>query len=75
MGHSAQLTVTERLHLSPDDPNLLLNEMTWDDPEALAEPYKVTVTYGRDREGSLIEFICHQNDRNEVDEEGNTSAF
>jgi hypothetical protein len=75
MGHSSQLTVTERLQLSPDDPNLLLNEMTWDDPEALAEPYKVTVTYGRDREGSLIEFICHQNDRNEVDEEGNTSAF
>jgi hypothetical protein len=75
MGHSAQLKITERLHLSPEDPNVLVNEMLWEDPDALAEPFRVTVTYGRDREGSLIEFICHENDRNEVDAEGNTSPF
>jgi hypothetical protein len=75
MGHSAKLRITERLHLSPDDPNVLVNEMTWDDPDALEEPFATTVTYGRDREGALIEFICHQNDRNTVDEEGNTRAF
>jgi hypothetical protein len=75
MGHSSALKITERLHLSPNDPNTLINEMTWEDPEALLEPFKTTVTYGRDREGRLIEFICHENDRNEVDAEGNTKAF
>ena len=75
MHHSTRLKITEHIHLSPDDPNVLLNEMTWDDPEALAEPYKTTVTYGRDREGALIEFICFENDRNSVDEDGNTKPF
>lgn len=75
MHHSAKLRVTERIHLSPDDPNVLVNEMTWEDPDALAEPFRTTVTYGRDREGALIEFICFQNDRNTVDEEGNIKPF
>lgn len=75
MHHSSQLKITERIHLSPDDPAILMDEMTWDDPEALVEPYKITVSYRRDREGALIEFICFQNDRNSVDEEGNTRPF
>ncbi len=44
MGHSGALKITERLHLSPDDPNTLVNEMTWEDPEALVEPFRTTVT-------------------------------
>jgi hypothetical protein len=75
MHHSSQLKITERIHLSPDDPDVLVDEMTWDDPEALVEPYHTTVSYRRDREGALIEFICFQNDRNTVDEEGNTKPF
>jgi len=75
MHHSSQLRITERIRLSPDDPDILLDEMTWDDPEALVEPYTITVAYRRDREGSLIEFICYENERNSVDEEGNIKPF
>ena len=72
MPHSAQFRLTERIHLSPDDPDVLVNEMRMEDPEALEEPFEVTVRYRRDRHGSLIEFQCAENDRNPIDEEGNT---
>ena len=72
MPHSAQFRLTERIYLSPEDPNILINEMRMEDPEALEEPFLVTVRYRRDREGSLIEFQCAENDRNPIDEEGNT---
>jgi hypothetical protein len=51
---------------------VLVNEMRMDDPEALDEPFAVTVAYRRDRHGALFEFQCSQNDRNPVDENGNT---
>ena len=70
--HSAQFRLTERIHLSPDDPDVLINEMRMEDPEALEEPFEITVRYRRDREGSLIEFQCAENDRNPIDEEGHT---
>jgi len=51
---------------------VLVNEMRMEDPEALEEPFEVTVRYRRDRYGSLIEFQCAENDRNPIDEEGHT---
>jgi len=72
MPHSARFHLTERIHLSADDPDVLVNEMRMEDPEALEEPFEVTVRYRRDRHGSLIEFQCAENDRNPIDEEGNT---
>ena len=72
MPHSAQFHLTERIHLSAEDPDVLVNEMLMEDPEALEEPFAVTVRYRRDRHGALIEFQCAENDRNPVDEEGNT---
>ena len=39
---------------------------------ALAEPYNVTTLYRRDRQGSLIEFQCAENDRNPINEAGET---
>ena len=70
--HSDQFVLTERIHLDPADPNVLVNEMRMEDPEALAEPFAVTTRYRRDRYGKLYEFQCSQNDRNPVDEDGNT---
>lgn len=70
--HSPKLRITERIYLSPTDPDVLVNEMTMTDPDALEEPYKRTVTYHRDRYGALLEFQCSENDRNPVDAEGNT---
>ncbi len=72
MGHSDKLRITERIHLAPDNSDLLINEMTIEDPEALEEPWHVTYRYRRDRYGLLYEFQCSENDRNPIDEEGNT---
>ena len=41
-------------------------------PEALAEPFEVTVRYRRDRYGKLLEVQGSENDRNPVNEEGLT---
>ena len=70
--HSGKFRLVERIHLDPENPDVLVNEMWMDDPEALAEPFAVTVRYRRDRYGKLIEFQCAENDRNPIDEEGNT---
>ena len=70
--HSDKFRLVERIRLSPDDGDLLVNEMTMTDPDALAEPFVVTAQYRRDRHGSLIEFQCAENDRNPVSEDGST---
>ena len=72
-GHSDKFHLVERIHLDPADPDILVNEMTMDDPDALAEPYHTTARYRRDRYGALLEFECSQNDRNPVDAQGNTT--
>jgi hypothetical protein len=71
-GHSDKFHLVERIHLDPANPDMLVNEMTMEDPEALAEPYHTTARYRRDRYGGLLEFECSQNDRNPVDANGNT---
>lgn len=70
--HSDEFRLIERIHLDPADPDVLVNEMWMEDPAALAEPFTVTVHYRRDRYGKLIEFQCAENDRNPIDEHGNT---
>ena len=70
--HSDKFRLVERIHLDPADPDVLVNEMTTHDPEALAEPFAVTARYRRDRYGALIEFQCSENDRNPVNEDGET---
>jgi len=72
MGHSDKLRITERIHLSKDDPDVLVDEITIDDPEALEKPFQLTQNYRRTRDGDLIEFVCAENDRNPVDEKGVT---
>jgi hypothetical protein len=70
--HSAKLRIVERIRLDPRDSNVLINEIRMEDPDALAEPYTLTVTYKRQRDQALIEFICAENDRNPVDAQGNS---
>ena len=72
-GHSDKLHVTERIHLAPGAADTLLDEITVEDPEALEHPYTQTATYNRDRYGVLLEFVCAENDRNQVDDSGNTT--
>jgi hypothetical protein len=70
--HSDKFVLFERIHLDPSDPDVLINEMRMEDPEALAEPFEVTTRYRRDRYGRLLEFQCSENDRNPVNEHGET---
>jgi hypothetical protein len=70
--HSPEFKVFERIELSPDNPDVLVNRIRMEDSLALAEPFEVTVTYRRDRANTLIEFQCSENDRNPVDENGDT---
>jgi hypothetical protein len=72
MKHSDKLHLSERIHLDKGDPDTLVDELTAEDPEALAKPWQHTYTYKRSREWSLLEFICAENDRNPVDANGAT---
>jgi hypothetical protein len=72
MRHSDKLHVIERIHLAKDNPDLLVDEMTMQDPEALSAPYHRTLTYRRERDWNLMEFVCAENDRNPVGEDGFT---
>ena len=74
MTHSDKLHLTEKIHLKAGDPNTLIDEITIDDPEALEHPYPLTNSYRRDRYGELLEFVCAENDRNQVDQNGDTGA-
>lgn len=69
---SSQFRMTERIGLSPDDPDILVNHIRMEDPLAFARPYEVTTRYRRDRESTLLEFQCSENDRNPVSEDGET---
>jgi hypothetical protein len=70
--HSDKLRITERFSQDPQNPDILHLHMTMDDPEALEEPFVREITYVRQRDWSLMEFICAENDRNPIDEEGYT---
>jgi hypothetical protein len=71
--HGPKLRIGERIHLDPKNADTLISEVTLEDPDALAEPYKQRITYRRDREQQLLEFVCAENDRNPVDAHGNTT--
>ena len=71
--HSPKLRILERIHLDPKDSGSLIDEMRLEDPEALAVAYSQTLTFWRDRDQALLEFVCAENDRNPVDAHGNTT--
>lgn len=72
MKHSDQMHIIERIHLEPNDANKLVDEMTVEDPLALAQPWHTTYTYHRSRTQNLLEFICDENNRNPVNAQGQT---
>lgn len=59
--HSAQLQVTER-YRRPDYGHLLL-EVTIDDPKAYTRPWTATQELRFDPDGTLLEFICNENEQ------------
>jgi hypothetical protein len=72
MKHSPKIRITERFHLTSDKGDVLIDELTIADPEALEKPWTTKLSYTRSREGELLEFECAENDRNPVDANGRT---
>jgi hypothetical protein len=72
VSHSDQLKVVERYRLDPKNPDKLTLEFTHTDPKALTQPWKQSFTFTRHREWEQIEFICAENDRNPVGDDGKT---
>jgi len=68
--HSDQLRLVERIRRT--SPQWIEIETTMTDPVVLAEPYKVTVSYGH-IEGDLREYVCLENNRDGADEKGRPS--
>ena len=59
---------SERFRLA--DPDTMTIETTITDPEALTMPYTSSRTLRRHRDWTLAEYICEENNRNSVDQNG-----
>jgi hypothetical protein len=70
--NSDQLTITERIYLDPKNRDQLHLEFTFEDPKVLAEPWRRTHMFRRDRTWEQIEYICVQNNRHQIDDKGQT---
>lgn len=68
--HSDKMHITERMYLDKSSPDMLIDEITVVDPEALAKPFHLTYHYKRQRDLDLMEYVCVENDRNPLTESG-----
>jgi len=66
--HSDKMKIVERFALT--DPDTMTIETTVTDPEALTAPYTTTRTLRRHRAWTIAEYICEENNRNSVDQNG-----
>ncbi|HXU20459.1 MAG TPA: hypothetical protein VN788_07750 [Verrucomicrobiae bacterium] len=66
--HSDKMSILEKFRLL--DPNTMSIETTVTDPEALAAPYVNKRILKRHRNWTIAEYICEQNNRNFVDQNG-----
>jgi hypothetical protein len=66
--HSDKMKIVERFSLA--DADTMSIETTITDPEALTAPYTTTRTLRRHRTWTLAEYICEENNRNSVDQNG-----
>jgi hypothetical protein len=68
IGHSDKMTTQERFYLT--SPKQLVDEITIEDPETLAEPYHTKVVYKLDNSFPMREYVCGENNRLESGENG-----
>lgn len=69
------LTIHERIYLDESDPDILHLDFTYEDPDVLEEPWQQSHTFRRDRTWEILEYICDQNDRHPVGEDGQSRAI
>lgn len=68
--YSDKVKLTERIHLDPQDKDVLVIENSFEDPKALAAPWHSVARFKRQRGLDQIEFVCAENDRNPINEKG-----
>jgi hypothetical protein len=68
MRHSDKMHIVERFRLAA--PDRLEVQTTIEDPEALTKPFARMAAYGRHRDWTLAEYVCQQNNRNFVTDDG-----
>lgn len=68
-GHGEGLRITERIRLV--EPDLLEITTTRTDPTVFVEPYTSQAWYRRHRDWQIMEYVCAQNNRDQLDEHGN----
>jgi hypothetical protein len=66
--HSDQMRITERMRLVA--PDILHDQITIEDPVTLEKPYTYTLAYRRMPDYEMVEFVCAENNREYVDEQG-----
>ena len=66
--HSGNMRIVERFELTGLDTMTI--ETTIIDPEALEAPYTTRATLARHRDWTIAEYICEENNRNFMDEDG-----
>jgi hypothetical protein len=66
--HSDKMRIRERFRLT--GPDTMAVETTITDPEALTEPFTSSRTLQRHRSWTIAEYVCQENNRNFVDQNG-----
>lgn len=66
--HSSKMKIVERFRLT--GPDTMAVQTTVTDPEALSEPWVTSRALARHRNWTLREYICEENNRNYVDDQG-----
>jgi hypothetical protein len=66
--HSDKMKIVERFRLT--DPNTMVIETTIHDPVVLTAPYTTSGTLRRHRDWTISEYVCEENNRNFVDQNG-----
>lgn len=72
--NSEDLKITERIYLDDDNKDVFHLEFTYEDPNVLEEPWIQKHTFRRDREWEILEYVCAENNRHILDEQGQTRA-
>jgi hypothetical protein len=72
--NSEELKITEHIYLDAENKDLLHLDFTYEDPNVLAQPWHREHTFRRDRTWDILEYVCAENDRHPLDQEGQTQA-
>ena len=72
--NSDELKITERIYLDEANKDILHVDFTFEDPNVLAQPWNRKHTFRRDRTWEILEYVCAENDRHPLDQEGQTQA-